>query len=187
MVQGRGMLRHAQRVMRRKHVAELVDAQALCLHAHIHGHQAWILAQFKPFDLQMMFRDADTGIAGLVAQPGVRTNLIEHTPIEDGIFAGHALLQFSPPANSHVHEGVKLHGILLMGTHTRRKGMQLSSYWAVSVSSRVQGCQAWPLLAPHTLMPHNGLAIIPEDIEKGRTIWSKAHRHRYQCLGAWKA
>src|SRR5262245_66021337 len=79
----------------------------------------------------MMFRDADASIAGLVAQPGVGTNLIEHALIEDGIFPGHALLQFPAPANSHVHEGVKLHGILLVGTHARRKGMQLSLEWAV--------------------------------------------------------
>jgi len=92
MVQGGGMLRHAQRVVRREHVAELVDAQTLGLHAHIHGHEAWLLAQFKTFDLQMMFRDADASVAGLVAQPGVRTNLIKHTLVQDRIFAGHALL-----------------------------------------------------------------------------------------------
>src|SRR5262249_31679960 len=130
------------------HVAELVNTQALCLHAHIHSHEAWILAQFKSFDLQMMFRDADTGIAGLVAQPGIRTNLIEHTLVEDGILAGHALLQLLAPANSDVHEGVKLHSILLVGTRSRGKGLQVSSHWAVSVSSRVQGCQAYLCLHP---------------------------------------
>ena len=34
-------------------------------------------------------------------------------------------------------------------------------------------------------MPHNGLAMITEDIQEDE--WSKAHRHRSQCLGAWKA
>src|SRR4030095_6657610 len=125
-------------------IAELIDAQALRLHAHIHGHEAWILAQFKTFDLQVMFWDADTCIAGLVAQPCILSNLIEHTLVEDRIFAGHALLQFPAPANSHVHEGVKLHNILLVGTLTQREGRQLSSRWTVSVSSRGQGCQAWP-------------------------------------------
>src|SRR4029453_8090458 len=75
VVQGCGMFRHAQWVMRRENVTELVYAQTLGLHTHIHGHEAWILAQFKTLDLQVMFRDADTSVAGLVAQPGVCTYL----------------------------------------------------------------------------------------------------------------
>src|SRR5262244_1975823 len=113
--------------MRWEDVAELVDTQTLGLHAHIHGHQAWILAQFKTFDLQVVFRDADASIAGLVAQPCILSNLIEHTLVEDGIFASHALLQFSAPANSDVHEGVKFHSILLAGSLTRREAMRLAS------------------------------------------------------------
>ena len=60
-----------------------------------------------------MLGNADTGIAGLVTDAGVRADLIEHTLVEDGIFASHALLQFPAPTNSHVHKGVKLHGVLL--------------------------------------------------------------------------
>ena len=122
------MLRHAQRVMGREDIAELVDAQALRLHAHIHGHQAWILAQFKTFDLQVMFWDADASIACLVAQARVCTNFIEHALVEDRIFASHALLQFPTPANGHVHEGVKLHGVLLVGSLTLSLSRRETAY-----------------------------------------------------------
>src|SRR4030095_1268604 len=107
-------------------IAELIDAQALRLHTHIHGHQAWILAQFKTFDLQVMFWDADASIACLVAQARVCPDLIEHAPVEDRIFAGHALLQFPAPANGHVHEGVKLHGVLLV------RSLTLSLPWSAT-------------------------------------------------------
>src|SRR5262249_51420823 len=61
----------------------------------------------------MVLWNADPGIAGLVTYTCVLANLIQHALIENGVLASHALLQFTAPANCHIHEGVKFHGVLL--------------------------------------------------------------------------
>src|SRR5262249_27748263 len=109
VVEGGGVLGHPQRVVRRQHVAELVDAQARPVLAEEHRHQPGILAQLEAFHLEAVLGDADARTARLVAGAGVLGDLVEHALVEHGVLAGHAALELVAAADGHVHERVKVH------------------------------------------------------------------------------
>jgi hypothetical protein len=74
----------AQRIVRGQHVAELVDAQTRAVRAEEHRHEARILTELEPLDLQVMLGDADARPAGRIARARILTDLVQHALVEHG-------------------------------------------------------------------------------------------------------
>ena len=72
------MLRDTERIMRRQHIAKLIEAQPFCLHADVEPEQSGFLRGLKPFDLQMMFRQAYSRVSGVITKPSVGSDFIQH-------------------------------------------------------------------------------------------------------------
>ena len=109
VIEGGGVLGHAQRIVGGQHVAELVDAQPRPVLAEEHRHEPGVLPQLEPLDLQVVLGDADARPARGVAGPRVLGDLVEHALVQHGILARHAALQLVAPADGDVHERVEIH------------------------------------------------------------------------------
>ena len=66
------------------------------------------VARLETFDLQVMFRMAETRVTEFVGKPRVPGDFLEHAPVQNRILAGHAALEFLAPTDCAVHEQVEI-------------------------------------------------------------------------------
>ena len=103
------VLRDAKRIVRRKHVAELVEPQSRGLHPHVQGEQPRVLGGLEPLDLQVMLGYPDPGVPGLIAEARVGSDLCQHPLEQARILPGHAALELVTPSDDAVQERVKVY------------------------------------------------------------------------------
>ena len=103
------ILGHPQRVVGVEHIAQHVNAQPLGMLADEHAQQARAAGRLHTLDLQVMLGMAEAGKAGLVTQPDVVLEIVQHALVQGRIFPGHAGFQLRAGADRPVGNSVKFH------------------------------------------------------------------------------